>query len=164
MLILFFVFINFSHLRTRANTRALSLTHTHTHARTHTQNFSAREANAATWAAAVWLDGPYNISTFTCPVQSIATTLSLAKQRLYKVSLSSSCTPSAADSQAFKRHRLWALWQRTAWTYFPAKIKLSYLQGQILCLLKFALKSRKFDSIPYLSARWISYPHPLPRK
>lgn len=86
MLILFFVFINFSHLRARANTRALSLslTHTHTHTHTQRQNFSAREANAATWAAAVRLDGPYNTSTFTCPVQSIATTLSLAKQRLHK--------------------------------------------------------------------------------
>ena len=162
MLILFFVFINFSHLRTRANTRALTHTYTRTH--THTKLFSKRSKRCDLGSCCMARWTLQHIHIYVPGAESIVTTLSLAKQRLYKVSLSSSCTPSAADSQAFKRHRLWALWQRTAWTYFPAKIKLSYLQGQILCLLKFALKSRKFDSIPYLSARWISYPHPLPKK
>lgn len=45
MLIQFFVFINFSHLRARGNTLTLS------HTRTGRQNFSAREANAATCMA-----------------------------------------------------------------------------------------------------------------
>lgn len=161
MLILFFVFINFSHLRTRANTFSLSpsLSYVHTH-----KTFQQEKQMLWPGQLSMAIDGPYNMPTFICSVQSIATMLSLAKQRLYKISFLSSWTPSAADPQAFRCHHLWALWQPIAPTYFPAKVKLSYLQGQILCLLKFALKSRKFDSVPYLSARWISYPHPLPKK
>lgn len=148
MLVPFFGFINFSHLRTRASTRALTPTHPPTH--THAKLFRKRSKRCH--PGGCWVPG--------WTLQHIHLDLPGAQHRNYAFS------SEAKVGEGFPLQLLCPQCRSPVGIGMPpplsspAAASLSTLpcEDKTFLLarsysLKFALKSGKFDSVPYLSAR-----------